>query len=56
MRAEQIESRCSVLFFDEIDALGQSRGGGDGAGGAAGNASSNGEDNGSRRILAELLM
>lgn len=42
-----MDSKCCVLFFDEIDALGQSR---DSQGG-------NGEGEGcSRRVLAELLM
>jgi SpoVK/Ycf46/Vps4 family AAA+-type ATPase len=43
--ARQVESRCSVLFFDEIDALGQNR-----------SEQSSGEGNScSRRVLAELL-
>lgn len=44
--ALQLESKCTVVFFDEIDALGQSRenrGGGEGEGC-------------SRRVLAELLL
>jgi len=61
-------SRCTVLFFDEIDALGQSRGvsnnsngvagGGGKAGPSAGGSeqSGGGGDNSSRRILAELLI
>ena len=45
-----MESKCAVLFFDEIDALGQSRGGsGREQGGGAG-------DSCSRRVLAELLI
>ena len=44
--ALQLESRCSVVFFDEIDALGQSR-----------EAKGAGEGEGcSRRVLAELLL
>ena len=58
-------NRCTVLFFDEIDALGQSRGTvGNHSNGTTGakassttqsGASGNG-DNSSRRILAELLI
>mgnify|MGYP000036760342 CR=1 FL=1 len=46
-----MESKCTVLFFDEIDALGQSRGGGreQSSGGGAGESCS-------RRVLAELLI
>lgn len=45
-----MESKCAVLFFDEIDALGLSRGdSGQEQGGS-------GSDNCSRRILAELLI
>ena len=51
-------NRCTVLFFDEIDALGQSRGdrshvppGGPHQSGGNGSG-----DNSSRRILAELLI
>ena len=46
VHALQLESRCAVVFFDEIDALGQSRenrGAGEGEGC-------------SRRVLAELLL
>lgn len=50
--AIRTESRCTVLFFDEIDALGQSRGGEENSG----LASSGGADGSSRRILAELLI
>ena len=47
-QARQMESRSAVLFFDEIDALGQSRGGND---------TSHSENNGcTRRVLAELLI
>ena len=63
-------SKCAVLFFDEIDALGQSRGtssdkdGSLGRGGVGGQPNRNtGEsdrcgpgDNSSRRLLAELLI
>lgn len=44
--ALQIESKCSVVFFDEIDALGQSRG----------NIGSGEGEGCSRRVLAELLL
>jgi SpoVK/Ycf46/Vps4 family AAA+-type ATPase len=45
--ARRAESRCAVLFFDEIDALGYSRG----------DESGRSQDgDGSRRILAELLI
>jgi SpoVK/Ycf46/Vps4 family AAA+-type ATPase len=49
-RARQLESKCAVVFFDEIDALGQSRSdrGGDSGGGEG--------EGCSRRILAELLI
>jgi len=54
-KASRMESQCAVLFFDEIDALGMSRSGGDGGGGAAGGGDSSSEHS-SRRILAELLI
>lgn len=50
--ARRMESRCCVLFFDEIDALGVSRGGAT-DGGFAG---AGGSENSSRRLLAELLI
>ena len=47
--AQQLESKCAVVFFDEVDALGQSR--------SENGGESSGESEGcSRRILAELLM
>jgi SpoVK/Ycf46/Vps4 family AAA+-type ATPase len=49
--ATRIESRCAVIFFDEIDALGYSRGLGD-----EGGMHSSQDGDGSRRILAELLI
>ncbi len=57
-KAKRMESRCTVLFFDEIDALGISRnGGGDNGGGGGGSGSTySGGENSSRRILAELLI
>jgi SpoVK/Ycf46/Vps4 family AAA+-type ATPase len=48
--AESVASHCSVLFFDEIDALGHSRGP------TGGNTSQDGGDGCSRRVLAELLI
>jgi SpoVK/Ycf46/Vps4 family AAA+-type ATPase len=56
--ASRMESRCCVLFFDEIDALGMSRGGsGGGQGGSEGAKDGGGSsENSSRRILAELLI
>jgi ATPase family associated with various cellular activities (AAA)/AAA+ lid domain len=57
--ADEVDSRCAVVFFDEIDAIGQARGGGGGAGG--GGLESNGGGGGggggcSRRVLTELLL
>ena len=48
--AKKMESLCTVLFFDEIDALGHSRGPSDMGG------QSNESDGCSRRVLAELLI
>ena len=48
-----MESRCTILFFDEIDALGMSRGSSSGS--STGTSGSGGENN-SRRVLAELLI
>ena len=45
-----MESNCAVLFFDEIDALGQSRGD------EGGGSTSSGGNHSSRRLLAELLI
>ena len=50
--AYDVDSRCTVLFFDEIDALGQSRG----TCGKPSSQQSNGSDACSRRVLAELLI
>lgn len=47
----KIESKCAVVFFDEIDALGRSR-----VDDESGKMSQAGGDNSSRRILAELLI
>ena len=47
----KIESKCAVVFFDEIDALGRSRVDDD-----SGKMSQAGGDNSSRRVLAELLI
>lgn len=49
-QAQKVESKCAILFFDEIDALGQSRGGP--SHGDQGSPS----DPSSRRVLAELLI
>ena len=46
-----MESKCAVVFFDEIDALGRSRVDED-----SGKMSQAGGDNSSRRVLAELLI
>ena len=55
VKAFETESNCAVIFFDEIDALGQSRGGNtsisDNSGGERENSSG-----GSRRLLAEILI
>ena len=50
--ANEMDSLCTVLFFDEIDALGQSRG----ASGVSSAQQSHGNDGCSRRVLAELLL
>jgi SpoVK/Ycf46/Vps4 family AAA+-type ATPase len=62
--AREMDSKCAVLFFDEIDALGQSRGGGGGTPSTGDPthtnqmscASGGGADGSSRRVLAELLI
>ena len=46
-----MESKCAVVFFDELDALGRSRVDED-----SGKMSQAGGDNSSRRVLAELLI
>jgi SpoVK/Ycf46/Vps4 family AAA+-type ATPase len=51
-QATSAVSKCAVLFFDEIDALGQSRG----ESGSASAHQSSGGDVCSRRVLAELLI
>jgi len=65
-KANRMESKCTVLFFDEIDALGMSRNGNDGGNGGGGSSNSGdggsnvsaggGGEHSSRRILAELLI
>ena len=50
-KAKEMESKCAVVFFDEIDALGRSR-----VDEGGGNASQSSGDNSSRRVLAELLI
>jgi SpoVK/Ycf46/Vps4 family AAA+-type ATPase len=47
-----MESKCTVVFFDEIDALGRSRV----DEGSSGESQSGGGDHSSRRVLAELLI
>ena len=49
--AKSMESKCAVVFFDELDALGRSRVDED-----SGKMSQAGADNSSRRVLAELLI
>lgn len=46
-----MESKCAVIFFDEIDALGRSR-----VDEGSGSSSQSSGDNSSRRVLAELLI
>jgi len=50
-KAKKMESKCAVVFFDELDALGRSRVDED-----SGKMSQSGGDNSSRRVLAELLI
>ncbi|KAL7488828.1 hypothetical protein ACHAW6_014423 [Cyclotella cf. meneghiniana] len=50
-KARKLQSKCAVIFFDEIDALGRSR-----VDEETGAASQSSGDNSSRRILAELLI
>eukprot|EP00980_Cylindrotheca_fusiformis_P010113 scaffold2243_cov122-Cylindrotheca_fusiformis.AAC.29 len=50
-QALMVPSKCAVLFFDEIDALGQSRGGN-----GTSDSERGGDDGCSRRVLAELLI
>lgn len=50
-----MESKCAVLFFDEIDALGQSRSA-SGLDSNGGLSAGGGTDNSGRRVLAELLI
>ena len=50
-RARGMESKCAVVFFDEVDALGQSR-----VDEESGRSTQTGGDNSSRRVLAELLI
>jgi SpoVK/Ycf46/Vps4 family AAA+-type ATPase len=50
-RAKKMESKCTVIFFDEIDALGRSR-----VDEGNGGESKSGGDHSSRRVLAELLI
>ena len=54
--AKRVESGVAVIFFDEIDALGQSRGTDDFGGGLGSKMSTAGADACSRRVLAELLI
>jgi SpoVK/Ycf46/Vps4 family AAA+-type ATPase len=50
-RAKKMESKCTVVFFDEIDALGRSR-----VDEGSGGESQTSGDHSSRRVLAELLI
>jgi len=50
-KAKMMESKCAVIFFDEIDALGRSR-----VDEGSGSISQSSGDNSSRRVLAELLI
>ena len=50
-QAEQLESKCAVIFWDEIDALGRAR-----RSSSHSQEDGGGGDDCSRRILAELLM
>ena len=58
--AHDMDSKCAVLFFDEIDALGQSRGAGAGGGTSSSRPSGaggvGGAEGSSRKVLAELLI
>jgi SpoVK/Ycf46/Vps4 family AAA+-type ATPase len=58
--AKRMESRCCVVFFDEIDALGVSRGSSDNSGNGGNDLRFAGNGGGgecsSRRVLAELLI
>ncbi|CAJ1957679.1 unnamed protein product [Cylindrotheca closterium] len=49
--ADKMNSKCAVLFFDELDALGQARGGH-----GTSNMEQTASDGCSRRVLAELLI
>lgn len=51
LRARKMESKCTVVFFDEIDALGRSR-----VDEGSEGVSQSGGDHSSRRLLAELLI
>jgi SpoVK/Ycf46/Vps4 family AAA+-type ATPase len=60
--ANDVESKCAVIFFDEIDAIGQARGGGGGGGGGPEASGGGGGGGGgglggcSRRVITELLL
>lgn len=58
--ARRMESRCCVVFFDEIDALGISRGNSNSSGNGVNDlrfaGSGGGGESSSRRVLAELLI
>jgi ATPase family associated with various cellular activities (AAA) len=55
--ARKTESKCAVVFFDEIDALGQSRvSSGDAPGATGTKMETGGTDGCSRKVLAELLI
>ncbi|KAG7337267.1 ATPase family associated with various cellular activities AAA [Nitzschia inconspicua] len=56
-KARDSQSKCAVVFFDEIDALGQSRASTNDSGATPGaQLETGGTDGCSRRVLAELLI
>lgn len=55
-KASRMESKCAVLFLDEIDALGISRCSSTSSGGGNGDQGGSNGESSSRRLLAELLI